>query len=508
VKEVLADYDGYDGYTLENYSQIFRDILLKLVYQDKNIKCFKKSHIYNIYEKCDDELKLVFLNDFAFPFQKVLYFNLVDAYSIDNGIIEDSLVASKISDWIGLIINQIGLGNKIYLEGADSQLGASIWKIAGREILSVIRKIYHERHADKSDYHLHEYEVDGSGNLNEYEVDETDYYGLDIDFKKNQDLSKGTNGFSRFTHKFSLDKCREDFVEHIVNEKTIYINELICHHYFDSNFISSINERALLASEKCIDCLENLLEDPHGRAHNSSKYNDKDIYSYKNLRAYLDGESQKSNEYTGKSILSDSEHIDNIDKFFIPVLEKDTVLYTLFKRLKQDYKAKSGIYRSPLLDPISEFYYAEIKKLKGKANRSKEVVIFEDLLRKYINDKEIVICPAGLYLYKKSTNSKAVERIEQKDKLLVDLSFLSSGEKKLIMLLSLVIFIKDRPIFLDEPELSLSFLWQEQLLPDILHISNTHTFVATHSPYMAADDELEKYIVFLPMEVKKNVKQQ
>ena len=57
-------------------------------------------------------------------------------------------------------------------------------------------------------------------------------------------------------------------------------------------------------------------------------------------------------------------------------------------------------------------------------------------------------------------------------------------------------------ILFDEPELSLSMLWQKQLLPDILH-SNKCSFLmaVTHSPFIF-DNELDQYAVGLREYVK------
>lgn len=52
---------------------------------------------------------------------------------------------------------------------------------------------------------------------------------------------------------------------------------------------------------------------------------------------------------------------------------------------------------------------------------------------------------------------------------------------------------------LDEPELSLSLIWQEKLIPDMLKYTQAkQIIVSTHSPYIANDESLTDYITYLP----------
>lgn len=60
-------------------------------------------------------------------------------------------------------------------------------------------------------------------------------------------------------------------------------------------------------------------------------------------------------------------------------------------------------------------------------------------------------------------------------------------------------------VLLDEPELSLSVLWQENLIPDLLEEGCFKNLtVATHSPYMAMDERVQECMVFLPAEENAN----
>jgi len=84
------------------------------------------------------------------------------------------------------------------------------------------------------------------------------------------------------------------------------------------------------------------------------------------------------------------------------------------------------------------------------------------------------------------TNDERKIRIELKD--------LSSGEKQIISLFThLVLSDKNYYIIIDEPELSLSVPWQEQLLNDILRLEKCKGLLAvTHSPFIFQNN-LRKY---------------
>lgn len=89
-------------------------------------------------------------------------------------------------------------------------------------------------------------------------------------------------------------------------------------------------------------------------------------------------------------------------------------------------------------------------------------------------------------------------KVEQKvSKQPILLKNLSSGEKQIISLFSKLYLNTDEKniILFDEPELSLSILWQKRLLPDIIN-SNRCSFIAiiTHSPFIFDNEFRERAI--------------
>ena len=77
------------------------------------------------------------------------------------------------------------------------------------------------------------------------------------------------------------------------------------------------------------------------------------------------------------------------------------------------------------------------------------------------------------------------EIIFKKDKSIIPLTSLSSGEKQIILIL-LTVFLMDEKTYIllmDEPEISLHILWQQQLIDMIRKLNpNCQIIIATHSP--------------------------
>ena len=60
----------------------------------------------------------------------------------------------------------------------------------------------------------------------------------------------------------------------------------------------------------------------------------------------------------------------------------------------------------------------------------------------------------------------------------------------------LLVFSKNQIILLDEPEASLSIVWQENLLKDIINnFDFNKIIVATQSPYIIESEDLDEYII-------------
>lgn len=133
---------------------------------------------------------------------------------------------------------------------------------------------------------------------------------------------------------------------------------------------------------------------------------------------------------------------------------------------------------------------------------------YESLVKEFIEDKDVLVTPAGLNLYLKEDNNDSACTVimdhswtltvaDESRK--VPLGKLSSGESKILALAYFTLTSHGSILIMDEPELSTSIVWQETMLPIILDYGNFKSIViATHSPYIVRDEVLKNYIEYLP----------
>jgi len=161
----------------------------------------------------------------------------------------------------------------------------------------------------------------------------------------------------------------------------------------------------------------------------------------------------------------------------LPQHQKDSVKNII---IKKEYKNQLHGY---LLQKLIDIY----EKQKELDN---SVKLFRDVCNKYLINKEVFYDESAIKIFIKShfTGNE------------IKLSKLSSGEKQIVSIFSKVYLSeKDKRfiVLFDEPELSLSMIWQKQLLPDILNSKKCDFLLAvTHSPFIF-DNNLDQYAVGL-----------
>ena len=125
----------------------------------------------------------------------------------------------------------------------------------------------------------------------------------------------------------------------------------------------------------------------------------------------------------------------------------------------------------------------------------KFVKVYRDICNKYLIDKKVFYDESAIKIFVKS-------EITEKEILL---NKLSSGEKQIISIFSKLYLADENQRFIvlfDEPELSLSMIWQRQLLPDIVSSKKCDFLLAvTHSPFIF-DNELDQYAIGLSEYIK------
>lgn len=145
-------------------------------------------------------------------------------------------------------------------------------------------------------------------------------------------------------------------------------------------------------------------------------------------------------------------------------------------------------------DPLLYFVSNLLKVYEQQQENDKAIQNFTKVSNKYLRDKEVVYDESNV----------TINIVRKKNRSLVDIDTLSSGEKQIISLFTMLYLEKkdDVAIFFDEPELSLSLEWQKTLLPDILASGKCQfLFATTHSPFIFEND-LEKFTVDLSEYIK------
>jgi ABC-type cobalamin/Fe3+-siderophores transport system ATPase subunit len=118
-----------------------------------------------------------------------------------------------------------------------------------------------------------------------------------------------------------------------------------------------------------------------------------------------------------------------------------------------------------------------------KAKILEPITMYLDIVSQYLKDKRIELNAA---------TSELIPHVKlggKKEKAL-DVNFLSSGEKQLLILLTETLLQQSQPyIFIaDEPELSLHIEWQRNLINSIRNLNpNAQIVFATHAPEIAAN---------------------
>jgi predicted ATPase len=160
----------------------------------------------------------------------------------------------------------------------------------------------------------------------------------------------------------------------------------------------------------------------------------------------------------------------------IPQTDKNKILSLLENKSKLKKKKDLVSFIFKLID-----IYNEHKHLDDR------VKSFRDVCNKYLVDKQFRYDESSvdLDIYRNNTDER------------VELNKLSSGEKQIISIFSKIYLEKtDNLIVLfDEPELSLSLEWQQQLLPDIMDSNKCKFMLAvTHSPFIFQNN-LESFAI-------------
>ncbi|MDR3142185.1 MAG: ATP-binding protein [Tannerellaceae bacterium] len=196
-------------------------------------------------------------------------------------------------------------------------------------------------------------------------------------------------------------------------------------------------------------------------------------------------------------VLDDSQPEKGIlDK--IDASDVDIILSRVGNSLPESQKeaVKDIVAKREIKNPLSIYLLQKLTDIYEKQKEhDKSIKKFRDACNTYLIGKEVFYDESEIKIYVKSKRANDE----------IDLKYLSSGEKQIISIFSKV-YLSDLDkrfyILFDEPELSLSLIWQKQLLPDILNSNKCDFLLAvTHSPFIF-DNDLDKHAVGLSEYVK------
>ena len=217
-------------------------------------------------------------------------------------------------------------------------------------------------------------------------------------------------------------------------------------------------------------------------------------------KLFKDGFSEISSEILSQ-LLEDEEDVTDSD--FLKTIEDNDVEILVARvgnRMSEPKKKRIRellLKKEAKLKDSSRIFF--LKKLIDIYSSQKEldnsVKKFRDVCNEYLINKKVFYDESAIKISIKSERNSCD----------IVLNKLSSGEKQIISMFSKIYLAEGDKRFIvlfDEPELSLSMLWQKQLLPHIFNSGKCEFLLAvTHSPFIF-DNELDKYAIGLDQYVK------
>jgi len=267
---------------------------------------------------------------------------------------------------------------------------------------------------------------------------------------------------------FNHQDTKAEFLKKLCAHEMVDVNKLIQRLYYPDSFIKEINDIA------------------------AGYYTGLIGTEWNECTGSLNGDQVKEIEH----YLFETDFISNVQYYFKPVVLGGCPFDIDFSEVAEEYLV-SGTGLNPFYSAFLRFYEREFDKLRSYQNE--KIAKLQELLSKYMTNKDVLVTPSGIIVRKKLAQGDAPLTLGEDPEIPLDM--LSSGEKKIILLFMLALFYEGTTLIIDEPELSLSLIWQEQLLPDLLeNTSIKRIIVATHSPFIATDESLMEFLLPLPTE--------
>ena len=333
----------------------------------------------------------------------------------------------------------------------------------------------------------------------------TFYEELFNEYDNLEEFTKLKNAFDILENKFYIyekenkQKFSESFKANLLSYPSLTVN------YLD-NIMKKINMKILyLPTYRRVDENLKLLG-------NTSLLNIPNLKTKENILTQFSMESvnEKIKELEYIIDKKTQEGYINLTKNVLKSFAKNECDIELLNKI-YNHKNKIDQVLSKFEDSIEQDIINEIMRIvnsKEELNTRKDLAYFisglitiYDHIHVYEKKLKDFMDKCNEYLTSKKFNyySNKMKLILEKENLVktpLKLDDLSSGEKQIIAIFCKIYLENDEDLFIifDEPELSLSVLWQEKILVDIYNSDKCKFLLsATHSPFIY-DNELEKIV--------------
>ncbi len=196
------------------------------------------------------------------------------------------------------------------------------------------------------------------------------------------------------------------------------------------------------------------------------------------------------------------EVIYNIKTYMNPIIAPNSLIGSLVDQIIKVHMMEDFV--QVRVEAFKQFYEENIESFL--INKSEKVIQFENIINSIFTSKRITVKPNGIEITISNYSKKSGGRFDliTNESNQIRAMDLSSGERKILMMVLISVFLDQSILLLDEPELSISIMWQEKLLDVLMNQTSVkHLIVATHSPFIINEKIIEESVLTLPMEVIK-----
>ena len=192
--------------------------------------------------------------------------------------------------------------------------------------------------------------------------------------------------------------------------------------------------------------------------------------------------------YIPREIEEHKSEIEGINVNYINTFDNQLIVSDLDRKYNQNLLTELDFQLEKILNLYINYQLNQSKKIINQKQNAEKVFakqkyLFETLNRLFSETEKIV----------DENENKIVFLFENGEK--IDATKLSSGEKQLLIILLTVLCQDEKPsiLIMDEPEISLHFSWQYELIKIIRKLNpNCQLIIATHSASIFAKGWMDK----------------